>query len=278
MTLPVKKAASSLLLLTQTLSDLKRNAVPLLEESIKYTTSNLYIYISPFQKISNLSLQLEDRFELKLLLANFYQNSFRLNPNLNVTCLLHHFHRNVKNLSTSSNISKKYYDLIITDSSTSDYSFIEQYINSTLPNFKKSMEQVPFYKIEFSNYVANNISPLTNLNINHSNDLLFNKKMYSNSILGGTFDRLHIGHKLMLSESVLLTQNRMLIGIACENLLVKKVLGELLEDIDTRCKNVEDFVKTIAPNLELIIVPIKDPFGPSITEKDYQVIILFQPN
>lgn len=77
----------------------------------------------------------------------------------------------------------------------------------------------------------------------------------------------------MLSESVLLTQNRMLIGIACENLLAKKVLSELLEEIDVRCRNVESFLNTIAPNLELVIEPIKDPFGPSITEKDYQVIL-----
>ena len=75
----------------------------------------------------------------------------------------------------------------------------------------------------------------------------------------------------MLSESALLTRNRMLIGITCENLLVKKVLSELLQDIDVRCKNVESFLSTIAPNLELVIEPIKDPFGPSITEKDYQV-------
>jgi phosphopantetheine adenylyltransferase len=79
----------------------------------------------------------------------------------------------------------------------------------------------------------------------------------------------------MLSESVLLTQNRMLIGIACENLLSKKVLSELLEDIDVRCKNVRGFLNTIAPNLELVIEPITEPFGPSVTEKDYQVILFF---
>ena len=193
MSLPIKKVSNALLFLTQALSDLKKNVVPLLEESIKYTNNNLYIYISPSAKIPNTLAQLEDRFELKHLLAKFYQNSFRINPNLNVTCLLHNYHHSVKNISSSSNINQKNYDLILTDFSLNDNSFVEQYLNSTLPNFKKSIEHIPLHRIECP-YIEN-IAPIsTNVNsTNQSNDLLLNNKIYLNSILGGTFDRLHIG-------------------------------------------------------------------------------------
>ena len=195
MSVPIKKVSSSLLFLTQALSDLKRNVVPLLEESIKYTNNNLYIYISPSPKIPNTLSQLEDRYELKNLLAKFYQNSFRLNPHLNVTCLLHNFHHGVHNLTSASNLNKNDYDLILTDFTVKDNSFVEQYLNSTLPNFKKSIEHVPFYKLECFDINAN-ISPLTSnaTNNNQSNDLLFNNRIYLNSVLGGTFDRLHIGN------------------------------------------------------------------------------------
>jgi hypothetical protein len=194
MSMPIKKVSNALLFLTQTLSDLKRNVVPLLEESIKYTSNNLYIYISPSAKLPNNIAQLEDRYELKNLLANFYQSSFRLNPDLNVTCLLHNFHHNFKQFSPSSNIKQKDYDLILTDLAVNDNSFIEQYLNSTLPNFKKSIDHIPLYKIECP-CIETNIAPIsTTVNPkNPTNDLLFNNKIYLNSILGGTFDRLHIG-------------------------------------------------------------------------------------
>lgn len=38
---------------------------------------------------------------------------------------------------------------------------------------------------------------------------------YSNVCLGGTFDRLHIGHKLLLGTACLLTLKKLSVGLAC---------------------------------------------------------------
>jgi phosphopantetheine adenylyltransferase len=76
---------------------------------------------------------------------------------------------------------------------------------------------------------------------------------------------------MLLSECVLLTRTRLLIGIADGPLLAKKKLAELIEDIDVRCHNVKEFLEIVAPTLNVLTTPIFDPFGPSITEKDYQV-------
>ena len=75
----------------------------------------------------------------------------------------------------------------------------------------------------------------------------------------------------MLSEAVLLTKNRLLIGITNECMLKRKKLSELIEPFDTRCKNVKHFLDMVASDLEFIPFNITDPYGPSIIEKDYQV-------
>jgi phosphopantetheine adenylyltransferase/dephospho-CoA kinase len=108
------------------------------------------------------------------------------------------------------------------------------------------------------------------------NDLIAQHKVYTNSIAGGTFDRIHIGHKIMLSECALLTKNQLLIGVTTQQFLKNKKLTELIEDFDVRCANIKHFLRTISPDLEVRTVPLDDPFGPSITESDYQCLIVSQ--
>ena len=43
--------------------------------------------------------------------------------------------------------------------------------------------------------------------------MIVSDRVYANSILGGTFDHLHVGHKLMLTESVMLTRDSLLVGV-----------------------------------------------------------------
>ena len=105
-------------------------------------------------------------------------------------------------------------------------------------------------------------------------DQLLLNSSFSNSIVAGTFDRMHIGHKMLLSESVLLTRNRLLIGITDGAMLDKKKLSELIEDLDTRTANVIRFLNCVAPFLDTLPVPIYDPYGPSITEPDYECLIV----
>lgn len=63
-------------------------------------------------------------------------------------------------------------------------------------------------------------------------------KRYGSTCLGGTFDRLHVAHKILISEALLLAQKRIVIGIASGPLLEKKLLKELIEPIDKRVEAV----------------------------------------
>lgn len=278
------RVKNSLLFLTQTLTDLKSNVKYLLEESFKHTNNNLFIYINPFVgKILNASNNSNsggsggsdysynlnsniDRYQLKSIINLFYQSSIKINPNVNVTCLLHNLGKPVVTIKQPivSNID---YELILTDTdinSGNDDKVID-FLKINLPNLKPN--QAKFHLITLNtNSQENKLD-----DSNTDNDLIFKNNLYSNSIVGGTFDRLHVGHKIMLSESALLTKNRLLIGVTTDALLVRKKLTELIQDIDTRCNNVRGFLNLIEPSLELNVVPISDPFGPSIVEKDYQV-------
>jgi len=285
MTSSINKVKNTLLFLTQTLDELKFNIKPILEESFKYTNENLYIYINPLINKSSKQASIQssntidpqpitDRFKLKSILSTFYQKSFKLNPKVNVTCLLNNVHAASKMNKALKNFK---YDAILTDISIKSpvFSKLNQFCDLNLPNEQiLDTSSIPIYSIFQENSASNNIEPISNDSSLHIDDQLYANKVYQNAIMGGTFDRLHIGHKIMLSEAVLLTKNRLLIGITNECMLKRKKLSELIEPFDTRCKNVKHFLDMVASDLEFIPFNITDPYGPSIIEKDYQCLIV----
>jgi hypothetical protein len=62
---------------------------------------------------------------------------------------------------------------------------------------------------------------------------------YEEVVLGGTFDRLHAGHKLLLSAAALCAQRRVLVGVTGAPMLLKKrwvgCVGDDLPAIDAPC-------------------------------------------
>jgi len=49
-----------------------------------------------------------------------------------------------------------------------------------------------------------------------------NEIRYNNVVLGGTFDRLHVGHKILLSEAALRAQKRLVVGVTDVNMIACK--------------------------------------------------------
>lgn len=278
----VNKVKNSLLFLTQTLDELKPNIKHLLEESFKHTNENLYVYINPLvlktenQSPLQINNQLQtpkfltDKFKLKHLLHSFYQKSYKLNPRINLLCLLN----NVHGVATKSNLN---YDIILTDLSKSSpvYESLPEFCNSFIPNGKAGDSTTPMYSIKCYDGENSGIEPSRDKSL-FPNDQILAEKVYQNTIMGGTFDRLHIGHKIMLSEAALLTQNRLLVGVTNECMLGRKKLSELIETFDTRSANVVKFLNTVASSLDILPVDISDPYGPSIVERDYQCLVVSQ--
>ncbi|KAJ0164565.1 Phosphopantetheine adenylyltransferase [Colletotrichum tanaceti] len=135
---------------------------------------------------------------------------------------------------------------------------------------------------------------------------------YSIVCLGGTFDHLHPGHKLLLTAATLLLRVpvkdstatcRLIIGITGDQLLKNKKYAELVQSWDDRARFIVDFlsslleldkggwkkkagpiaaVKTQPGRLEATFrngaitvecVEIQDPFGPTITQEEMDVLV-----
>jgi len=131
--------------------------------------------------------------------------------------------------------------------------------------------------------------------------------------VGGTFDHLHIGHKLLLTMFAFVLGRRsatdgqepsvLTIGITGDALLVNKKFAELLESWGDRQRAVHDFLSSIiyfgqsddqarieelnepGPNghavhvtypskLVIKYVEISDPFGPTITEESITALVI----
>lgn len=128
--------------------------------------------------------------------------------------------------------------------------------------------------------------------------------------VGGTFDHLHIGHKLLLFGTALaLTPEssspyKITIGITGDALLTNKKFASVMESWETRQERVADFIESLlifSPsqskpriergdkpepngrfvrhifhqlNLTFDYVQISDPFGPTITDPDITALVI----
>lgn len=138
-------------------------------------------------------------------------------------------------------------------------------------------------------------------------------KTHTRVAVGGTFDHLHIGHKLLLTATVLIAQpglvdREITIGITGDELLVNKKHAGVLESWDTRQQRCAEFVESIlvfdanvsshrqvikvdepGPNGKIVKVvyssrstgkvtinytQISDPFGPTITDESITALVI----
>lgn len=97
-------------------------------------------------------------------------------------------------------------------------------------------------------------------------------KSHTRIAVGGTFDHLHIGHKLLLEATIFLAQpgpedRQITIGITGDELLINKKHASVLESWDERQQRVSDFVESIlifAPNIKIIrTTSTQDEPGPN---------------
>lgn len=97
---------------------------------------------------------------------------------------------------------------------------------------------------------------------------------YTVTALGGTFDHLHDGHKILLTLAAFLTSDRLIIGLTEEELLKNKKFKDVLQDFDTRYENVVSFLNTFKPTLKIEIVPLKDVCGPTGTVPEIECLVV----
>ncbi|KAG7691349.1 hypothetical protein KL930_001469 [Ogataea haglerorum] len=99
-------------------------------------------------------------------------------------------------------------------------------------------------------------------------------QQYKVSAVGGTFDHLHSGHKMLLTASVFVTARLLIIGVTGPELLKNKKFAEYLESYETRVKKVKAFIELINPELQVEFHQINDICGPTASVKDIDALVL----
>mmetsp|Transcript_4753 Transcript_4753/g.12385 ORF Transcript_4753/g.12385 Transcript_4753/m.12385 type:complete len:330 (+) Transcript_4753:26-1015(+) len=86
--------------------------------------------------------------------------------------------------------------------------------------------------------------------------------------VGGTFDRLHAGHRLLLSAAAVTCTSKVLMGIATDELLANKTNGDLIARYDERVNDARSYLQSVNPKLEVVVGPLSDPKEPPAAATD----------
>ncbi|GAA6014277.1 hypothetical protein JCM11491_005025 [Sporobolomyces phaffii] len=92
--------------------------------------------------------------------------------------------------------------------------------------------------------------------------------------LGGTFDHLHAGHKILLTMACSIATRKIIVGVSDDQLLGKKQFRQHLESISARIERVRAFIELIRPTIEHQVVPLEDVYGPTATDPDIQALVV----
>lgn len=72
---------------------------------------------------------------------------------------------------------------------------------------------------------------------------------YKEVVLGGTFDHMHSGHRLLLAAASLICDKRISVGLSEGPLLQRKILKELIESFQDRKRKLEEFIDDVKPGI-----------------------------
>jgi len=100
------------------------------------------------------------------------------------------------------------------------------------------------------------------------------QRSYPVTVLGGTFDYLHPGHKILLSMAAWITTSKLIVGVTDDSLLVKKANQRYIQPISSRIASVRSFVRMFKPCIECEVVPIQDVYGPTGWDPNIQALVV----
>jgi cytidyltransferase-like protein len=97
---------------------------------------------------------------------------------------------------------------------------------------------------------------------------------YRKVALGGTFDKLHNGHRKLLTLAAASSSDTLIVGVMGDELLKKKSKSELIAKFSERKEIVIKFLAIAKPSLTYEVVELSDPFGPTITDPSIDALVV----
>lgn len=240
----------------------------------RYFLKTLYIQYYPDKNSSSTNLSITplnwNKPHQSSLIANIYALATSTLSTIDVRVLITNIEK-----KNSTIVTKKPIELVIFDKNYSRdeaNGFIKNYIkNSTKDcNFLAINETESLQEASKNSKESSTIPPKLEVQKMIKN----NDKIYENVVLGGTFDRLHNGHKILLTEAIIRCNNKLTIGVTDESMISSKILWELIEPVDKRIYNLKDFIEDIDSTLSYNVVPISDLYGPTKSDPNMEMIVV----
>ena len=99
------------------------------------------------------------------------------------------------------------------------------------------------------------------------------KNQYNHAGMGGTFDRLHKGHKALI-QTALSSADNITIGLTIDNFSNHKTLHQIIHSFKDRQEQLKDYLFSIGQLSRVNITPLKDVYGPTISDSTIDCLIV----
>lgn len=100
---------------------------------------------------------------------------------------------------------------------------------------------------------------------------------YKKAILGGTFDRLHVGHRRLL-DTAFEQSEYVTIGITTEKLYQHKFLAGTIETYSAREQSIKNYLVEKNYLTRATLIPIDSLYGTTLDEKEIEAIFVTEEN
>ena len=195
------------------------------------------------------------------LVPKIYVEAHKYAPRLDVRVLhQYYYHSSSANEPSTKRVLNYSPEVVLLNENFSD-DLIKNYLHN---QFDFSAQTLPIIRL-------NNISNDTSTPVSNN---LTNEQTFDNVCIGGTFDNLHNGHKILLSTAQLKCNKSLTIGVTDESMVRNKTLFELIEKPEKRIEKLNHYLQDVDPFINYNVVRISDPFGPAIVDESLQAIIV----
>ncbi len=100
------------------------------------------------------------------------------------------------------------------------------------------------------------------------NKIFVRTKRLKFCVVGGTFDRMHIGHKTLINTALIFSEN-ILICVTSDTYVrkLRKIAGSIIEPYKIREEHIRNFVAELDQSNKVHICILEDPYSPALTSQ-----------
>lgn len=128
--------------------------------------------------------------------------------------------------------------------------------------FNQALDQSGYNVVEVDQFLEN-----TSIQPSHY-------RTHDTTAVGGTFDHIHDGHKILLLMTIFLTKRRMIVGITGPELLRNKKFSSVLEPYELRQNKVVEYIQKHMHHARFEVYQINDICGPTGYIADIQALVV----